>query len=1822
VGAYNRRCLRTLGLAALFLICISAMHAQTCTRVNMPAVIVQGQTFQPAIVNGVDNVSYSTVRFQWMSDATAHPINLNRLVYATAAQWAGNPGVYPYTSVQMPVSGLSNTTLQGNIVNNLAPATTYHIAGQSSTNNGSTWCAASATDTTFTTLTAPAVIPKPTPPNTFSVTEPTITGTDYTVGVSPCTTFAACIAVANPGDGIGIPPGTPVVLPSGDGGPAFSSWKIPAAATAVTPNYSTSTFSTASVAALSNGEQVHVGSYYYIPSPMNPGVTYSLINVDTAANTFQVSQDGTNPLTLNDNGIGAMYVVPWPLTQSYVVIHSAASAANLPPSGVRLDPVAYGPYLGVIEMSSPGTNIVAFSFTGYYWFRDIEFTVAPNAPATEIDPKPSGEIFQTGPLSDHIVFDQCWFHPAPAPDRIENAAIWGGTNQAIMNSYFDNVDFWRPTRIGASSTVATNSVTVQPMTYSWVGSGNTKQTCTLSSPATLTVSGSSGLTFFLYWTINPCQLTAAVQNGLTATGSAFNIVTSASPSYPVDGASNSTVLQIGAGTFYGTATGYADAGITGASRWITESATGLQMGDGPGPFMFLNNNFTGEGIIGVFKDEYVGNACNGAPTPCQYIYNTIDLTVQRNTIQWDPKYFNSGYVSSPLWNGSWWFGRNAFELKQGDRALYDGNIVGPVYGGLANGECWDLLTYYGSDNTSLPNVQTTSDIQISNNTCANSGSTVTMEGWSLYQYGPGNPQQRIWIYNNLFLNNNGWLSSGSPYENIAQGRGIRIGGDESVTVNHNTFYGQAGTGSSSIEIALILSGGLDIENNIFSYSAASAVNGFGYDTQGGATSSPVPADNTQGSALLSYLNATTFANNVFLGTWSNDNPSSLVEMTSAQVSTAAALYPPNTWFPSGSSLANRTANVFWFTPGGYGTGTGDYRLNHQSPYTSGGLNHASDGYDVGADLDKLDAAQGKVSNVHVFGLSSSGATVGFLAPDGFGCSVDYGTANFPGGSGTWTRVLNPGGQRVQNATLTGLNATTTYHYRVNCGVVQPTGSFTTTAPAIPAVLRASWTAAPGKALQIFGGGFGTNPTQLTVAIQALSTGSLTPVGAPYSLTLVDVQNNMIQGTLPAAIPADVYVVWVGTAAGWSQPLYINRAEVFWSNAPGMEIYPGQTVGIVGRNFLNPTTGSVSGLVVKLLPTGGGTPLTAAVTNSNGYAVTFTVPAVTANTTYTVQMTNGAGGIYGVVTGMDDEAFLTAVAGNSNVAYFDTNFSLNAAWVSTIPTGSTFAVAACGGSNDTAAIQTQLTAAGNAGGGIVTLPAGTCASSDLTVPGNVFINGAGLSSTTVNYISPNSILFNFASVTEPNGIANLSVVSTTVTVGPPVVAYTLLNKSGGGFFAESVALSNADGNDVGASGDLIIENSTLTASGQALQDGGNPGAVMRIKGNTMTNTVRPLMNVGSQLVYGWLEGNTWIGSGCWSNQSQVGCAGGPFGVNSGEHRILDVTYCCEFIYHNTSSGVFGTPAVNDGEGLLWQQQNRQAYSVSSGSNTSTTLNDLASPAFTTNAVVGYQLAIIGGTGIGQLATISANTAHQFAISSPWVVIPDYTSIYVIDQGVNHHNIVYDNALAALHNNCQVEMFTKNWDNVVAGNTISNGCGIFVTALEIGAGYQQAFTLLYPHCGQSYCPVTYADMSYFTYVAGNTLNPRGDTENDRQNVGTYSGYQGDVVHGTVRYGDEYVDNNITGPGSMTSSLTCYFPPVFSPVACGGAAFALGGIQIGEAASTSSYPFAQAVLIQDNAVTSSVAGVWLYNTNYDTFLNGNTLTGNGAPTSDSGSVRTTIH
>ena len=68
-------------------------------------------------------------------------------------------------------------------------------------------------------------------------------------------------------------------------------------------------------------------------------------------------------------------------------------------------------------------------------------------------------------------------------------------------------------------------------------------------------------------------------------------------------------------------------------------------------------------------------------------------------------------------------------------------------------------------------------------------------------------------------------------------------------------------------------------------------------------------------------------------------------------------------------------------------------------------------------------------------------------------------------------------------------------------------------------------------------------------------------------------------------------------------------------------------------------------------------------------------------------------------------------------------------------------------------------------------------------------------------------------------------------------------------------------------------------------------------------------------------------------------------------------------------------------------------VSTGSNTSTTLND-TSVTWPVNSFTNSAITIVSGTGSGQTRVISSNTTNQYTVSTAWGTIPDSTSHYIL------------------------------------------------------------------------------------------------------------------------------------------------------------------------------------------------------------------------------------
>ncbi len=1009
--AYGLRTFITLAatnVGLLLLLCATPGRAHVCTPLNRPAF----GPF-PAVVNGIDGVDWGVARIQWTTDATANsPATAHRIRYATAAQWAARRGTYPQTF------GLSNftvdaqTSIAGGILPNLQPETEYHVVGESSQDG--TWC--SSTDATLTTH-AYREFTTPEPPAIFDTSEQFVTGKDYIYGAD-CKTVQDCFNKAKPGDGIGLPPGvyplsSPITTPGNRLAKEITSIDVAHSAFQLKDH------------GFKNGQKVLVGADYNLPSPINGGVVYEVANA--TADQFQLSLNGT-VVALVDPGFAHVFVMSWPMpvsAEKYIVIHTTSQ--HLPPWGVRLDPVAYGSQLAELKLTSPaqGSLFQPGALSGYYYFKGIVFSTGKLAMQWQMDPPGYLVLMATQITSFNQIYDRCWFHPAPPPDRIETVLQLDGRNVAMLSSVIDNDHWWQPARLIGAATKTPETLTFPAGSYDWVKLDGTKGVCEISQSA-LTFAQGTG-SFISY--INPidCRLHADVSKGISASGSAFTLESVAHPSWPVDGAGRKRVLLLGSGDIVnGKMVNYEDRATQ--SEQNLEGSLGVHLSGGPGPVIFDNNTMKCSGICGVFASDDMsgGSPCgdfrvtkDGKTYPdryCTAAFNPSDLTETRNSFIMDP----ITVVGNPAWTGGYYSFRNGPEIKQMHRWKIAGNIIGPIYTGIAGGGCAIFFAYSAGQKPNVMNYTDSSEGEFANNTCFHTGSGLIQ---SVAGDPPAYPQKHILAHNNLFFQLNGYEQGDfpktlldTPQYYAGSGLLLQLNSVQDFQFDHNTVTGQGGTNPFELFIIEGLTPGLAITNNLLEMATDSGFKGSIYtDTkgQGGSVESMPSLSGLSGSKLLAQIVNARWTGNVVVATYSSSNPKSLSELTSSQRKELQGLYPsaPDTFFLPGASVTERRGSLERFKAG------------------------------AGADMAKLEAAQGKVSDIHAEAVNSTSAIIRFLAPDSFGCPVDWGANEFwKTGTTKYTRVKNGGGQRAQQVELKDLPPQSLIFYRLNCQVMQATGS--------------------------------------------------------------------------------------------------------------------------------------------------------------------------------------------------------------------------------------------------------------------------------------------------------------------------------------------------------------------------------------------------------------------------------------------------------------------------------------------------------------------------------------------------------------------------------------------------------------------------------------------------------------------------------------------------------------------------------------------------------------------------------------------------------------
>jgi hypothetical protein len=132
--------------------------------------------------------------------------------------------------------------------------------------------------------------------------------------------------------------------------------------------------------------------------------------------------------------------------------------------------------------------------------------------------------------------------------------------------------------------------------------------------------------------------------------------------------------------------------------------------------------------------------------------------------------------------------------------------------------------------------------------------------------------------------------------------------------------------------------------------------------------------------------------------------------------------------------------------------------------------------------------------------------------------------------------------------------------------------------------------------------------------------------------------------------------------------------------------------------------------------------------------------------------------------------------------------------------------------------------------------------------------------------------------------------------------------------------------------------------------------------------------------------------------------------------------------------FGESALVSAGAFRWND----FVSFATGTATAATANTISNSAkaWTTNQWTNQQVRITGGTGAGQVRTISSNTGTQLTVSANWTTTPDTSSTYSIEGNDDHIYLLSSQGLY------RYTISTNTFSAALAarGQTVGNGLGL--------------------------------------------------------------------------------------------------------------------------------------------------------------------------------------
>jgi hypothetical protein len=415
-----------------------------------------------------------------------------------------------------------------------------------------------------------------------------------------------------------------------------------------------------------------------------------------------------------------------------------------------------------------------------------------------------------------------------------------------------------------------------------------------------------------------------------------------------------------------------------------------------------------------------------------------DLTFRRNLSDWDTGWKFTAAATN--WATTV---RQQFEMKSCFRCLLDGNqFLNQWRGGFGQGTGGynvPILFSGRSYNDGFTGEYGFGDIAITNNLIADAPGGINIGNAGGYQFDQ-KPIRNVLISNNLMYGID-WGVADATSEATSQ-TGVPaflvLGGPfENLRVENNTLWDNR-SGANHWDKAIAFIGGgrgayLRLLKNIWAHNHDSVYGNIGWgDTGSGLLPKPVPGDTA--SIASKFLHGVSITGNVVV-------PGVTDSTSAANYTNAAYNYAQSDCATYWTAIAGvtchgaseTTAAARFASVGFTDYAARDFRLLPTSAYYAA---------QPGVAQDPLDNALGKVKSVSASGVSASGATINYTAPDSAACTVEYGT------SATWgtgARSADGGGAVSRSVALAGLSGSTTYNYRVLCAAEQPYGTFLTDA---------------------------------------------------------------------------------------------------------------------------------------------------------------------------------------------------------------------------------------------------------------------------------------------------------------------------------------------------------------------------------------------------------------------------------------------------------------------------------------------------------------------------------------------------------------------------------------------------------------------------------------------------------------------------------------------------------------------------------------------------------------------------------------------------------